>query len=156
MSSYRRPLKIWDFVCSLQCRRFLWARNLVAKAPCSNFPKRGGDGASQRRYLPYGLLFRLSPIFHCHKIKDGGYNNITNTNKVLPPQKNACTAGYFVCEIYYWDLRTLNNAKPYFFSNEMNNKRLTCNVFHYILVSVCRFTVKRLFYSFLFISFKKK
>ena len=28
------------------------------------------------------LLFLLSPIFHCHKIKDGGYNNITNTNKV--------------------------------------------------------------------------
>ena len=64
------------------------------------------------------------PIFHCHKIKDGGYNNITNTNKVLPAQKNACTAGYFVCEIYYWDLRTLNNAKPYFFLNEMNKKDL--------------------------------
>ena len=28
----------------------------------------------------------LSPIFHCHKIKDGGYNNITNTNKVSPAQ----------------------------------------------------------------------
>ena len=33
-----------------------------------------------------GLLFLLSPIFHCHKIKDGGYNNITNTNKVSPTQ----------------------------------------------------------------------
>ena len=33
---------------SLQCRRFLWARNLPVKAPCWNFPKRGGDGASQR------------------------------------------------------------------------------------------------------------
>ena len=32
--------------CSLQCRRFLWARNLLARAPCWNFPKRGGDGAS--------------------------------------------------------------------------------------------------------------
>ena len=28
----------------------------------------------------------LSPIFHCHKIKGGGYNNITNTNKVSPTQ----------------------------------------------------------------------
>ena len=28
---------------SLQCRRFLLARNLLAKAPCWNFPKRGGD-----------------------------------------------------------------------------------------------------------------
>ena len=38
-----------DFVPnSLQCRRFLWACNLLAKAPCWNFPKRGGDGASQR------------------------------------------------------------------------------------------------------------
>ena len=25
----------------------------------------------------------------------------------------------FVWEIYYWDLRTPNNAKPYFFLNEM-------------------------------------
>ena len=33
-----------------------------------------------------GFLFLLSPIFHCHKIKDGGYNNITNTNKVSPTQ----------------------------------------------------------------------
>ena len=33
-----------------------------------------------------GLLFLLSPIFHCHKIKDGGYNKITNTNKVSPTQ----------------------------------------------------------------------
>ena len=30
----------------------------------------------------------------------------------------------FVWEIYYWDLRTLNNAKPYFFLNEMNKKVL--------------------------------
>ena len=32
--------------------------------------------------------FVLSPIFHCHKIKDGGYNNITNCNrnKVSPTQ----------------------------------------------------------------------
>ena len=37
-------------------------------------------------HLPEGLLFLLSPIFHCHKIKDGGYNNITNTNKVSPTQ----------------------------------------------------------------------
>ena len=33
---------------SLQCRRFLWALNLLAKATCWNFPKRGGDRASQR------------------------------------------------------------------------------------------------------------
>ena len=36
-------------------------------------------------HLPLGLLFLLSPIFHCHKIKDGGYNN-TNMNKVSPTQ----------------------------------------------------------------------
>ena len=33
---------------SLQCRRFLWTPNLLAKAPRWNFPRRGGDGASQR------------------------------------------------------------------------------------------------------------
>ena len=36
-------------------------------------------------HLPLGLLFLLSPIVHCHKIKDGGYNN-TNTSKVSPTQ----------------------------------------------------------------------
>ena len=30
----------------------------------------------------------------------------------------------FVWEIYHWDLRTPNNAKPYFFLNEMNKKVL--------------------------------
>ena len=30
----------------------------------------------------------------------------------------------FVWEIYYWDLWTLNNSKPYFFSNEMNKQEL--------------------------------
>ena len=99
---------------SLQCRRFLWARNLLAKLPCWNFPNRGGDGASQREqggggereektsYFffspppPPFPSFALTPtvrvtictlpIFHCHKIKDGGYNNITNTNKVSSTQ----------------------------------------------------------------------
>ena len=33
-----------------------------------------------------GYYFILSPIFHRHKIKDGGYNNVTNTNKVSPTQ----------------------------------------------------------------------
>ena len=37
-------------------------------------------------YLLWGLIFLLSPIFHCHKIKDGNYSNITNTNKVSPTQ----------------------------------------------------------------------
>ena len=30
----------------------------------------------------------------------------------------------FVWEIYYWDLRTLNNTKAYFFLDEMNKKYL--------------------------------
>ena len=33
------------------------------------------------------LLFLLSPIFLCHKTKDGGYNN-TNINKQLSPAQN--------------------------------------------------------------------
>ena len=33
---------------SLQCRRFPWGLNLLAKATCWNFSKRGGDRASQR------------------------------------------------------------------------------------------------------------
>ena len=72
---------------------------------CSlKLPKRGGNGASQRErggggereekkkkkksifsplppflfsplHLPKGVLFLLSPISLCHKIKDGGYNS---------------------------------------------------------------------------------
>ena len=36
--------------------------------------------------LPRKDTISTLPIFHCHKIKDGGYNNITNTNKVSPAQ----------------------------------------------------------------------
>ena len=42
---------------SLQCRRFLWARNLLAKVPRWNLPKRGRDGASQRERGPSPLSF---------------------------------------------------------------------------------------------------
>ena len=77
---------------------------VLAKAPCWNFLKRGGNGASQRERgekrengvrfssppLPHFpsfalaptlrvTIFLLSPIFHWHKIKDGGYNK-ANTN----------------------------------------------------------------------------
>ena len=31
---------------------------------------------------------------------------------------------FYVNQRDYWDLRTLNNAKPYFFLNEMNKKDL--------------------------------
>ena len=54
---------------------------LLAKAPCWNFPKRGGNG----------LLFLLSPIFHCH---NSGYNN-TNTNKVSPTQNTPALQANF-------------------------------------------------------------
>ena len=57
--------------------------------------KGAGRGRGERRekppfllspsHLPLGLLFLLSPIFHCHEIKDGGYNN-PNTTKVSPTQ----------------------------------------------------------------------
>ena len=43
----------------------------------SSGARRGGNG----------LLFLLSPIFLCHKIKDGGYNN-TNIKKQLSPAQN--------------------------------------------------------------------
>ena len=33
-------------------------------------------------WLPYGLLFLLSPIFLCHKIKDGGYC-VTNQGTII-------------------------------------------------------------------------
>jgi len=42
-----------------------------------------------------GLLFLLCPIFHCHKIKDGGYNNYEHEQGFAHP-KYACTAGYIL------------------------------------------------------------
>ena len=47
-----------------------------------------------------GVFFyrAISPIFHCHKIKDGGYNNITNTNKVSPSQMKI----RLHCRLHVW------------------------------------------------------
>ena len=39
-------------------------------------------------FLLVKAQFLLSPIFLCHKTKDGGYNN-RNMNKVLPTQKTS-------------------------------------------------------------------
>ena len=50
---------------------------------------------TSRREEEMELLFLLSPIFHCHKIKDGGYNNITNTNKVSPNQNTPALQAIF-------------------------------------------------------------
>ena len=52
------------FKFSLQCRRFLWARNLPVKAPCWNFPKRGGNGTTILRFRPpkIRLHYRLLQI----------------------------------------------------------------------------------------------
>ena len=47
----------------------------------------------------------------------------------------------FVREIYYWDLRTLNNAKPYFFLNEMNKMYSTafwCLLSFYCFLALLR------------------
>ena len=55
---------------SLQCRRFLWARNLLAKVPCWNFRKRGGDGASQRKRGRGGERKEKTPARkHCENEK---------------------------------------------------------------------------------------
>ena len=71
---------------SLQCRRFLQAHERF----CSRKKGRGrGRGRGERRdFFPSFpspvSFFRPSnyPIFLCHKIKGGGYNN-TNMNKQL-------------------------------------------------------------------------
>ena len=52
----------------------------------------------------------------------------------------------FVWEIYYWDLRTLNNAKPYFFLNEMNKKDLPAM---YSTAFWCLFVVFSDFFGFI-------
>ena len=53
--------------------------------------------------------------------------------------------GDFVWEIYYWDLRTLNNAKPYFFLNEMNTKDLPAM---YSTAFWCLFVVLLIFWLY--------
>ena len=55
---------------SLQCTRFLSTRNLLAKAPSWNFPKRGGDGASQRERGGGGEREEKTPARkHCENEK---------------------------------------------------------------------------------------
>ena len=66
---------------SPQRRRFLWARNLLAKAPCWNFPKRGGNGASHKGY--YFYYPQSSTII---KSMMAATDNIRNTHKVSPTQ----------------------------------------------------------------------
>ena len=80
---------------SLQCKRFLWARNLLEKAPCWNFPKRGGDGASQRErwerrenfFLP-----SLSPLsFFCPRTYRKGYYFYSPQSSTVIKSKMAAT-----------------------------------------------------------------
>ena len=59
---------------------FFGHANVFARESAMLKPKRGGKVAS-----PPFPSFAFAPIFHCHKIKDGGYNN-ANTNKVSPTQ----------------------------------------------------------------------
>ena len=62
-------------------------------------------------YLPRvkgsGEYVLLSPIFHCHKIKDGGYNNIANTNKVSPTQNTPAIQARAFVKVS----KTLNRVK---------------------------------------------
>ena len=65
---------------SLQCRRFVFERAICSR----NFSL-----PEVRRKWGESKGVILSPshlIFLCHKINDGGYNNITNTNNVSPTQ----------------------------------------------------------------------
>ena len=101
--------------CSLQCRRFLRGRKCFCsrkghvetsrREEEMGRVKGSGKGVGREKRKPsfpsfllspshplaptlrepLGLLFLLSPIFHCHEIKDGGYNN-PNTTKVSPTQ----------------------------------------------------------------------
>ena len=86
-------------VSSLQCRRFLWARNLLAKAPCWNFPKRGGNGASQRERGGGGereesIFFLPSPSplsFFRPRTYRKGYNYYSPQSSTVIKSKMAAT-----------------------------------------------------------------
>ena len=73
---------------SLQCRRFHRARECFCSRKCHV------KTPQERRKWPKGLLFQLSPIFLCHKIKDGGCNN-TNMNKLSPTQNTPALEATF-------------------------------------------------------------
>ena len=50
-----------------------------------------------RSHLPLRVTISTpAPIFHCHKIKIGGYNNITKTNKVSPTQNTSAVQARFM------------------------------------------------------------
>ena len=78
-----------------QLRRLIWGLNSNFLLACSagvlslsaQFTRESATSRSEEEMgRVKSILFLLSPIFLCHKIKDGGYNNITNTNKVSPTQ----------------------------------------------------------------------
>ena len=67
---WRRQFVFFRRCHSLQCRRFLWARNLLAKVPYWNFPNRWGDGASQREQGGGGEREEKTPARkHCENEK---------------------------------------------------------------------------------------
>ena len=80
--------------CSLQCRRFHRARanGFNRESAMLKLPKRGGNGASQMEsrkwpsHLPSGLILLLSPIFLCHRIKDGGFIVAIRLTSFRPPK----------------------------------------------------------------------
>ena len=61
----------------------------------------GGKGKSERakKQMARRKVVLLSPIFLCHKIKDGGYNN-TNINK-LSPDQNTPALQALINHIYF-------------------------------------------------------
>ena len=56
---------------------------LIAKAPCWNSRREEEMG---RSHLPSGLILLLSPIFLCHRIKDGGFIVAIRLTSFRPPK----------------------------------------------------------------------
>ena len=64
--------------------------NRGAIPSCSNSKRLFSRAELKFEYLPYGLIFLLSLIFLCHKIKDGGYNS--KVQAVFTCPKYTCAA----------------------------------------------------------------
>ena len=77
---------------SLQCRRFLWACNLPVKAPCWNFPKRGGDGAErEKRNLFFSPLPSPLSFFRPRTYRKGYYFYSPQSSTVIKSKMAATT-----------------------------------------------------------------
>ena len=120
------------------CSQQKWKNNQIdlsmSHVPWTTILDRIREVVFSRAARPYQRQEDLNWVAHAMKKSQAGQTHVTREGECVftyhrwragvALQATVENIRDFVWEIYYWDLRTLNNAKPYFFFNEMNKEDL--------------------------------